>query len=55
MVEGERILTLIQLMYGEQAGLAEQGASELLLRWCAAFEGWLESYPEHRKVRLTLP
>jgi len=54
-VDGERIPTLIQIIYGEQAALGAEGASERFLRWCAAFEAWLESYPAYKKVRMTLP
>ncbi|MCK4900424.1 MAG: site-specific integrase, partial [Anaerolineales bacterium] len=55
MEEEEHIPTLVKLIYAEQAALGAQGASERLLRWCAAFEAWLESYPPHRLARLTQP
>ncbi len=54
-MDSERIPTLIQIIYGEQAALGAEGASERLRRWSAAFENWLESYPEHQRARLTVP
>ena len=32
---------LLELLFGEAAQAARQGASERLLRWCAAFDEWL--------------
>jgi site-specific recombinase XerD len=54
-VDEEPIPTLIQLIYGEQAALGAEGASEQLLGWRAAFEAWLGSYPEHRRARMIRP
>lgn len=41
MKKNEHIPTLIQLMYGQGAERALAGASAQLLRWSAAFDGWL--------------
>lgn len=54
-MEADHIPTLIQLIYGEQATLGAEGASERLRRWSAAFEGWLESYPQHQRPQLIVP
>ena len=51
-MEEEHIPILIKLMFGEQAGLGAQGASERLRRWWAAFEAWQGTFPESRKQQV---
>ncbi|HJW91815.1 MAG TPA: phage integrase N-terminal SAM-like domain-containing protein, partial [Anaerolineales bacterium] len=38
----DKIPTLLVYLFGESAGAAWRAASPRFLRWCAAFEGWLE-------------
>jgi site-specific recombinase XerD len=41
MAEGQEVLVLLELMFGENAALVGQTASERLLRWCQAMDDWL--------------
>jgi site-specific recombinase XerD len=41
MGEGNEVPILLQFMFGESAALAQQAASERLLRWCQAMDDWL--------------
>ena len=37
----EKIPMMLTFMFGEAARVAQRGASERLMGWCQAYEGWL--------------